>query len=84
MSNQAAKTAMNVECELEPYADKKGKFINVMIETPRGNRNKFKYDDALSCFRLGSVLPAAPRFPTTSASFPARKPTMAIRSTYCC
>ena len=73
MSNQAAKTAMNVECELEPYADKKGKFINVMIETPRGNRNKFKYDDALSCFRLGSVLPAGATFPYDFGFIPGTK-----------
>ena len=40
-----------------------GDLINVIVETPRGCRNKFKFDDKLGLFRLGSVLPAGAAFP---------------------
>jgi inorganic pyrophosphatase len=36
---------------------------NVVIDTPRGSRNKFKYDTSLGLFRLGGVLPAGASFP---------------------
>jgi inorganic pyrophosphatase len=35
----------------------------VVVETPRGSRNKFKFDEQLGVFRLGSVLPAGSVFP---------------------
>lgn len=37
--------------------------IQVVIETPRGSRNKYKYDEQLHLFRLNSVLPAGSAFP---------------------
>jgi inorganic pyrophosphatase len=37
--------------------------LNVVVETPKGSRNKFKYDDQLCLFRLSSVLPAGASFP---------------------
>jgi inorganic pyrophosphatase len=37
--------------------------INVIIETPKGNRNKFNYDEELGLFKLGGVLPAGASFP---------------------
>ncbi len=37
--------------------------MNVIIETPKGNRNKFKYDDELGMFRINKVLPAGAVFP---------------------
>jgi inorganic pyrophosphatase len=46
----------------KPFADKHGT-LNVVVETPRGRRNKFKYDPAQKVFRLGSVLPAGASFP---------------------
>ena len=39
------------------------KLLNVIIETPRGCRNKYKYDESLHLFRLNSVLPAGTVFP---------------------
>jgi inorganic pyrophosphatase len=36
---------------------------NVIIETPKGCRNKFKYDDRLGVFKLNGVLPAGAAFP---------------------
>jgi inorganic pyrophosphatase len=37
--------------------------INVIIETPKGSRNKFKYDEKRGLFALGGVLPAGAVFP---------------------
>ena len=39
------------------------KSVEVVIETPKGHRNKFKYDAKKRCYRLGSVLPAGASFP---------------------
>jgi inorganic pyrophosphatase len=37
--------------------------LNVIIETPKGNRNKFKYEPELGVFLLNKVLPAGAVFP---------------------
>jgi inorganic pyrophosphatase len=41
----------------------KSQLLNVVIETPRGCRNKYKYDEELHLFRLNCVLPAGTVFP---------------------
>ncbi len=40
-----------------------GDELNVVIETPKGSRNKFNYDSKLGLFKLGGVLPAGAVFP---------------------
>jgi inorganic pyrophosphatase len=52
----------------DPYArlgsfDAESGDLNVIIETPKGCRNKFDYDPELGIFRLGGVLPAGAVFP---------------------
>jgi inorganic pyrophosphatase len=37
--------------------------VNVIIETPKGHRNKFKYDERRGLFKLSGVLPAGAVFP---------------------
>jgi inorganic pyrophosphatase len=37
--------------------------LNVIIETPKGSRNKFNYDGELRLFKLGGVLPSGAVFP---------------------
>jgi len=37
--------------------------LNVIIETPKGSRNKFKYEQKQGLFKLGGVLPAGAVFP---------------------
>ncbi len=37
--------------------------LQVIIETPKGNRNKFNYDEEHHLFKLGGVLPAGAVFP---------------------
>jgi inorganic pyrophosphatase len=45
--------------------------LNVIIETPKGSRNKFKYDEKLGVFRLSGVLPAGAVFPFDFGYIPA-------------
>jgi inorganic pyrophosphatase len=47
---------------LSPFDAESGD-LNVIIETPKGCRNKFDYDPELGIFRLGGVLPAGAVFP---------------------
>jgi inorganic pyrophosphatase len=37
--------------------------LHVVVETPKGSRNKFDYDEAYGVFRLAGVLPAGAVFP---------------------
>ncbi|HEY0172980.1 MAG TPA: inorganic diphosphatase [Pyrinomonadaceae bacterium] len=37
--------------------------VNVVIETPKGSRNKYEYDERLGLFKLGGVLPSGASFP---------------------
>src|SRR3954464_7536915 len=37
--------------------------LNMIIDTPKGSRNKFKYDEAHGLFKLSGVLPAGASFP---------------------
>jgi len=37
--------------------------VNVVVETPAGSRNKFKYDEKLGVFRLHKILPRGAEFP---------------------
>jgi inorganic pyrophosphatase len=44
--------------------------VNIVIDTPKGSRNKFKWDDKAQCFRLGRILPAGASFPYDFGSIP--------------
>ena len=44
------------------YAEEGGE-LHVIIETPKGSRNKFNYDEGHGLFKLGGVLPAGAVFP---------------------
>jgi inorganic pyrophosphatase len=37
--------------------------VNLIVDTPKGSRNKFRYDSALGLFRLGKRLPLGMAFP---------------------
>jgi inorganic pyrophosphatase len=47
---------------LSSYADGRDE-LHVIIETPKGSRNKFDYDEEHGLFKLGGVLPAGAVFP---------------------
>ena len=48
--------------ELPPF-DPDTHDLNVIIETPKGSRNKYTYDEPRGLFKLGGVLPAGASFP---------------------
>jgi inorganic pyrophosphatase len=48
--------------QLKPI-DKDDGLLQVIVETPKGSRNKFSYDPAQKVFMLKSVLPAGMVFP---------------------
>ena len=50
--------------------DPQTKRVNVIIDTPKGSHNKYKYDEELGLFRLSRVLPAGMHFPQDFGSIP--------------
>ena len=46
-----------------PAIDPDTGHLHVIVETPKGSRNKLDYDEDLGVFRLGGVLPAGAVFP---------------------
>jgi inorganic pyrophosphatase len=61
----------NVFIEMSAFS--KSGDLNVIIDTPKGSRNKFKYDVELGLFKLGSVLPAGALFPFDFGYLPSTK-----------
>lgn len=47
--------------------------VDVIIDTPRGSRNKYKFGKKLGGFRLAGVLPAGHSFPYDFGSIPGTK-----------
>jgi inorganic pyrophosphatase len=45
-----------------PFDDETNE-LNVIIDTPKGSRNKYKFDETLGLFKLGGVLAAGHVFP---------------------
>jgi inorganic pyrophosphatase len=58
--------------ELEPFAKDSG-HVNAIIDTPKGSRNKFKYDEKIGIFRLGGALPLGAVFPFDFGYIPSTK-----------
>ena len=53
-----------IPTHLPPYVKgDKGPILHVVVETPRGGRNKMAYDEELGVFRLKKVLPEGMSFP---------------------
>ena len=52
----------NPVIDLAPFDEESG-HVNAIIDTPKGSRNKFKYDEKLGMFRLGGALPLGAVFP---------------------
>ena len=53
-----------------PVREEKTGRVHVVIDTPAGSRNKYKYDRTLGTFRLSRVLPAGSAFPHDFGSIP--------------
>jgi inorganic pyrophosphatase len=48
--------------DLDAFEESTGA-LNVIVETPKGSRNKFKFDEEHRLYKLSSVLPAGMDFP---------------------
>ncbi len=48
---------------MDAFADGDPKTLHVIVETPKGSRNKYEYDAERGLFKLGGVLPAGAVFP---------------------
>jgi inorganic pyrophosphatase len=57
-----ARRGSNPMIDLEPFDEESGT-LNVIIDTPKGSRNKFKYDEKAEVFKLGGALPLGAVFP---------------------
>lgn len=68
----ARKKAISSPTVLKPF-DKKKEFLRVVIETPKGSRNKFKYDPEMGAYRLNTVLPEGMVFPYDFGFVPCTK-----------
>jgi inorganic pyrophosphatase len=62
--------AMTTLFDTVPPRDPKTGLVNVIVDTPSGSPNKYKFDEALGCFKLSRVLPAGHVFPYDFGSVP--------------
>jgi inorganic pyrophosphatase len=46
-----------------PFYDEENQYYHVIIETPKGSRNKLAYDEKLGLLKLKNVLPVGASFP---------------------
>lgn len=58
--------------DLNPF-DKEFGHVNAIIDTPKGSRNKFKYDEKIGMFKLGGALPLGAVFPFDFGYIPSTK-----------
>jgi inorganic pyrophosphatase len=58
---------------LKPVADADKRYLQVVIETPKGSRNKFAFDSEHRVFELRKVLPAGMAFPYDFGFVPSTK-----------
>ena len=58
---------------LSPFDPEDKELIQVIIETPRGSRNKFAYDPKQNVFEVKKVLPAGMTFPYEFGFVPSTK-----------
>ena len=60
---------MDLLHKLRPF-DRKSGNLNVIIDTPKGSRNKYSFDFKFSVYKLKSVLPHGAVFPFDFGSIP--------------
>jgi inorganic pyrophosphatase len=70
---QADVEVLSMGLENVPPCDPGGEHVHVVIDTPAGSRNKYKFDEKLGLFRLSRVLPAGLVFPYDFGSVPSTR-----------
>jgi len=68
MKNKTSTSPLNLDTN-----DTDSGTLNVIIETPKGSRNKYDYDEELGLFVLKGVLPAGASFPFDFGFVPSTK-----------
>lgn len=63
MPKKKRRSSLADPSQLAPLDGDKGKTIQVVIETPKGSRNKYALDEKKKAFELRKVLPAGMAFP---------------------
>jgi inorganic pyrophosphatase len=63
---------LNPFIDLDPFDSETGD-VNAIIDTPKGSRNKFKYDEKLGIFKLGGAFPLGMVFPFDFGYIPSTK-----------
>jgi inorganic pyrophosphatase len=61
--------SMTLLSKLKPF-DRKSGNLNVVIDTPKGSRNKYAFDFKINAYKLKSVLPHGTVFPFDFGSIP--------------
>src|SRR5262245_41292422 len=56
-----------------PALDPESRLLNVVIDTPKGSRNKYKFDERCGQWRLSKVLPQGMSFPHDFGFIPATR-----------
>lgn len=69
----AKKKAMTSPTGLRAFARDEGQAVQVVIETPKGSRNKYKFDEKLGSYKLSKVLPGGMVFPYDFGFVPSTK-----------
>src|SRR5216110_2920921 len=64
---------MSDPTQLVPFDRKKKDLVQVVIETPRGSRNKYAFDPDQRVFRMKKVLPEGMVFPHDFGFIPSTK-----------
>lgn len=75
---------MTIHIHEMPALDADSGRLNVIIDMPKGCRNKYKFDERNGVWRLSKVLPQGMVFRMTSASFHRCAAKTAIQSMYFC
>lgn len=61
-ANTRRRRSLRSGADLPPF-DRTHGVLHAIVDTPKGSRNKFKWDEALGLYKLSGVLPAGAVFP---------------------
>lgn len=67
------KSGLANPARIKPFDDNQENVVHVVIETPKGSRNKFKYEPDLGTFTLHKLLPEGMVFPYDFGFIPCTK-----------
>lgn len=71
--SRKGKSVLADPSRLKPLDDDDGNLIQVIVETPKGSRNKYAFDPKQKIFTLKTVLPAGMAFPYDFGFLPSTK-----------